>query len=123
MATMVNQNYQANAMPMDEMTHNEPKVGAEVHEHETFSEILEHLANHDMIDELQVCNKYLNYAECLYARGKYDLSEKFVEMAYEEYTHAKFQEKVLLENGYSLDDHGTALFHETKMRFNAMFRN
>lgn len=107
-----------NVMPTGEGS----KVGAHEAKHRTYDQILMELANHDMMDELEICNKYLDYTECLHANGHEELCGKFAEMAYEEYTHAKFQRMVLLDSGYSLNDESEMMFRETKKRMEMLFR-
>lgn len=114
--------YDGMTMPMDGHMGHDEMVGATKGSHRTVDEIMSNLANHDMMDELHICNKYLDYSECFYNRGEEEICKIFVEMAWEEYTHAKYQKELLLGHGYSLDENSSNMFHETKERFKAIFR-
>ena len=85
-------------------------------------DILERLAGHDMKDEMEVSNKYLDYAIAFEKEGHEWLAEKFMEMAYEEFTHAKFQKHVLIDKGYTICDENTTMYHALKQRLMTLFR-
>lgn len=114
--------HQMAGMPMDAgMHHPETMRVAELSETaETVMskhDILNRLATHDTMDEMMVANKYLDYAHALEKSGCPELAGKFVEMAHEEFTHARFQRDLLLESGYTMTDGGEEYYHDLKERF------
>lgn len=82
----------------------------------TCEEVLHRLATHDLMDEIKVSNKYLDYAAIAKKAEKNEMSATFYEMAYEEFTHAKVQEKILLEHGYSITENASMALHDLKER-------
>lgn len=98
-------------------------VSAEIGEKAEFSkrEILQHFAQHDLMDELLICNKYLDYYNAVKAVCGHS-AWVCRSMAKDEWTHAKAQRDCLLKNGYSMTEEGEAKYHETKKRIEETFR-
>lgn len=88
----------------------------------TPQDILDRLATHDMMDEIEVSNKYLDYAEALNDAGKNELAMQVYEMAYEEFTHARFQKHILAEMDRDVPDELMLHYHRLKDRFRQLFR-
>lgn len=86
-------------------------------------DILTCFANHDMKDELEVAEKYLDYSIALEAGGHHELAQRVAEMAYEEVTHAKFQRMVLERSGYPVEGESAQKYHEVIERVRSMFQN
>lgn len=86
----------------------------------TKEDILCRLADHDLMDEMLVAEKYLDYASALEANGCPELAETFIQMAHEEFTHAHVQRDILLKHGYSLTEAGEEKFKDLKERFRHM---
>lgn len=87
------------------------------------NEIMRNLFVHDFIDELEVANKYLDYAIAFDNEGKDMMADKFAEMGYEEYTHAHVQRDMLVDGGFALSAEQAALFEQTKHRIHTLFRS
>lgn len=88
----------------------------------TKQDILRRLAEHDLMDEMLVSDKYLDYALAFDKEGCKELCHKFCEMAKEEFSHAHIQRDILLEAGYSLTEAGEEKFCDLKERFKHTFR-
>lgn len=84
-------------------------------------DILDRIANHDLMDEIKVGNKYLDYVHAMRDECP-ETAHKLYEMAYEEYTHARVLRDILLESGYKMTDDGEEELHDFKKRLEAMFR-
>lgn len=112
----------------DDMTKGcvEPMVAAELSPHSDSDldckTIMARIAYHDMMDEIMVSNKYIDYACALEKEGKIEMANVFAEMAYEEFTHAHIQKDMLMKHGYSLTEEGEEAYHNLKERFEHTFR-
>lgn len=84
-------------------------------------DILDRVAGHDLMDEVKVANKYLDYAHAVKDECP-ETARLFAQMAYEEYTHAHVQRDILLKNGYKMTDDGEDQLHDLKKRLEATFR-
>lgn len=83
----------------------------------TPQDILDRFVGHDLLDEIEVSNRYLDYAEALYDDGKKDLAMDVFEMAYEEFTHARFQKYCLENMDRDIPDDLMLHYHKLKDRF------
>lgn len=103
-----------------------PMIAAELNPHVEgdldCKAILARIAYHDMMDEIMVSNKYIDYAVALEKEGKSEMANIFAEMAYEEFTHAHIQKDMLLKHGYSMTEEGEEAYHDLKERFKHTFR-
>lgn len=84
-------------------------------------DVLQHFAQHDMMDELMICGKYLDY----YNAAKDECRETAhvcKEMAADEWSHARAQRDLMMKNGYTMTDEGMAKFEEIKHRIEETFR-
>ena len=88
----------------------------------TCKDILHKFQTHDCDDEMRVSNKYLDYAVVLEREGKDCLARRVFEMAYEEYTHAKFQLMVLDDAGCTVSDELRCMFSNLEQRIETLFR-
>lgn len=85
-------------------------------------EVLKRIFDHDFMDEMEVANKYLDYAVALDEEGKSCIAKKFAEMGYEEYTHAHVQREILIGQGYVLPQESAMIFEQLKHRIRTLFR-
>ena len=88
----------------------------------TYKDILHKFKTHDCDDEMRVSNKYLDYAVALEREGEDCLARRVFEMAYEEYTHAKFQLMVLDDGGCMVSDELRCMFSNLEQRIETLFR-
>lgn len=88
----------------------------------TCKKIIEAFVGHDFNDEMRVSNKYLDYAVALENEGKDCLARKVYEMAYEEYTHARFQMETIIDQGYAISDEDRVMYDNLKHRIKTLFR-
>lgn len=88
----------------------------------TCKDVLKRLFDHDMMDEIDVSNKYFDYAVALDNEGKDCIAKKFAEMGYEEYTHAHVQRDILVDEGYVLTQETALAFEQLKHRVHTLFR-
>lgn len=109
-------------MDADMMKHNEYASGDTRGTTMTCEEIMKKLFTHDFMDELEVANKYLDYAVAFDNEGKSCMAKKFAEMGYEEYTHAHVQRDMMVDHGYALSTEQANLFEQTKHRIKTLFR-
>lgn len=86
------------------------------------NDVLHRVASHDFMDEIEVSNKYLDYAVALDDAGRDCIAKKFAEMAYEEYTHAHVQRDILFEQGCQIPSETTVAFEQLKHRIHTLFR-
>lgn len=84
--------------------------------------IMERFRTHDLKDEMEVSNKYLDYAIVLDKEGKDCIARKVYEMAYEEYTHARFQMELLIDEGCMVCDETRVMYEQLKHRIKTLFR-
>lgn len=84
--------------------------------------VLDYFADHDLMDEIEVSNKYLDYACALMEDNQEELASQVSEMAYEEYTHARFQKHVLKEHGIAVDPEVLGAYSELKKRLEDLFQ-
>lgn len=85
--------------------------------------ILDCFAGHDMLDEIDVSQKYIDYSCALKRDDQMELAELVAEMAYEEFTHARFQKEVLMDHGVPIDPEVLGAYEELKERLERMFRS
>lgn len=85
-------------------------------------EVMKHVFGHDMMDEIEISNKYLDYAMVLDNEGKSCIAKKFAEMGYEEYTHAYVQRDILIGQGHVLPQEVAMAFEQLKHRIHTLFR-
>lgn len=88
----------------------------------TCEDIMKRVFGHDMMDEIEVANKYLDYAVTIDNEGKDCIAKKFAEMGYEEYTHAHVQRDILVDEGYMLPKDVAMAFDQLKHRVHTLFR-
>lgn len=116
----------ASMMPMDDQMHSDEHKHhdhkKDAGKHYSKHEILECFATHDLMDELEECRKYFRYAESLRDSGHPELASQVSQMAYEEFTHAKFQKMVLDRAGYPVDMETLDMYHKVESRMKGMFR-
>lgn len=86
------------------------------------SDVFKRVFDHDFMDEIDVANKYLDYAVALDEEGKSCIAKKFAEMGYEEYTHAHVQRDILVDQGYVLSQENAMAFEQLKHRIHTLFR-
>lgn len=84
--------------------------------------VYEAMLGHDFNDEMRVSNKYLDYAVVMEKDGNECIARRIYEMAYEEYTHARFQMELLIDEGYSISDEDRAMYNNLKHRIKTLFR-
>lgn len=97
------------------------KAKADCYSDMTCEMVLQCLYGHDFEDEMRTSNKYLDYAVALSKEGKDCMAKKVYEMAYEEWTHAKFQKHLLLDEGYDLTDDQLMEYDRLKDRVKRLF--
>lgn len=117
---MGNEHY--GTMDMDHMKHNAYASGDVRGATMSCEEIMNKLFTHDLMDEIEVGNKYLDYAVALDNEGKECMAKKFAEMGYEEYTHAHVQRDMLVDHGFSLSTEQATAFEQLKHRIHTLFR-
>lgn len=88
----------------------------------TPDEVMQKLLTHDMQDEIDVANKYLDYAVVFDNQGKSCIAKRLAEMGYEEYTHAHVQREILVEHGYMPSQETAVAFEQLKNRIYTLFR-
>lgn len=84
--------------------------------------IMERLLGHDLKDEMEISNKYLDYAAALEREGKDCLAKQVYEMGYEEYTHARFQMETLIDHGYMITGDDRVMYDNLHHRIKTLFR-
>lgn len=87
-----------------------------------FEEVLKRMDSHDLKDEMEVSNKYLDYAVTAEHCGKDCIARRIYEMAYEEYTHARFQMELLIDCGWTIDDECRVMYEKLEHRLHTLFR-
>lgn len=81
---------------------------------ETFSE--------DFCDEIEDSNRYCDMADAAKDEGHEELAKGLYEMAYDEYTHAKFIYDHLIDWGCKIPENESMKWHELKERIHRKFR-
>lgn len=76
----------------------------------------------DFPDEIHDSNKYLNMAIAAESEDKNTLAKGLYEVAYDEYTHAKFIHDNLVDWGCEISEKETMKWHELEERIHRKFR-
>ena len=76
----------------------------------------------DFCDEIEDCNKYHKMAQAAKALGKEELAEGLMDVAYDEYTHAKFIHMMLSEWSCEIPEKSLMKWHALKERAEHIFR-
>lgn len=77
----------------------------------------------DFEEEIHDSNKYCNMADAAEAAGNEELAHYLCEMAYDEFTHAKFIHTMLVDWGYDIPEKTRMEWYELKERAERKFRN
>lgn len=72
-------------------------------------------------EEMQSARKYLQMAKEADAAGEEDISEGFMEMAHDEYTHAQFMYNEMCEEGHEICEAHKKMWEELDMMMGQMF--
>lgn len=87
----------------------------------TKKEVLDELKQ-DFSEEMHDCNKYLDMAKAMRDDHEGEMSEGLYLIAHDEFTHAEFIKKCLMEEGFAMTEDERQKWQDLKERHNHIFR-